>query len=57
MALDVVAADNEVDELGHVVDVEFLLDAAVRLVGDDADFGARGLDGAQGLNGAGEEVV
>lgn len=38
-----------------MVDVEFLLDAAVRLVGDDADFGARGLDGAQGLDGAGEE--
>ena len=55
VALDVVAADDQVDELGHVVDVEFLLDAAVRLVGDDADFGARGLDGAQGLNGAGEE--
>ena len=38
-----------------MVDVEFLLDAAVRLVGDDADFGACGLDGAQGLDGTGEE--
>ena len=55
VALDVVAADDQVDELGHVVDVEFLLDAAVRLVGDDADFCAGGLDGAQGLDGAGEE--
>ena len=43
VALDVVAADDEVDEFGHVVDVEFLLDAAVRLVGDDADFGAGGV--------------
>lgn len=55
VALDVVAADDQVDELGHVVDVEFFLDAAVRLVGDDADFGACGLDGAQCLDGAGEE--
>lgn len=55
VALDVVAADDEVDELGHAIDVELLLDTAVRLVGDDADFGACGLDGAQCLDGAGEE--
>ncbi len=55
MALDVVAADNQVDEFGDVVDIEFFLNAAVRLVGDDADFGARRFDGAQRLYGAGEE--
>lgn len=55
MVRDIVAADNEVDEFGHVVDVEFFLYAAVRLVGDDADFCSRFLDGAQCRDGAGEE--
>ena len=55
VALDVVAADNQVDELGDMVDVKFFLNAAVRLVGDDADFGAGCLDGAQSFYGTGEE--
>lgn len=38
--LDIVAADDEVDEFRNAVEVEFLLDAVMRLIGDDGDPGA-----------------
>lgn len=54
--LDILDADDAVDEVARARLVEFLLDAAARLRGDDADARAARAQGAQHVERVGEEM-